>query len=101
MPNGHVKVFHPEHSYGFIVASDGVELHVKGDAVQGGALSAGDGVEFEIADSERGRPSAVNVKVVQKAPDDSPAGRTMAPPPSWEELEDRERQRRMARRRRR
>jgi cold shock CspA family protein len=101
MLTGHVKIFHAEHDYGFIVAADGNELYVSSDQVQGGALRAGDLVEFERGDADRGRPVAVGVKVVKPAPDENPIGRTMAAPPSWDELEDLERQRRMARRRRR
>jgi hypothetical protein len=41
------------------------------------------------------------VTVTKAAPAANPVGRTMANPPSWDELEERERQRRMARRRRR
>ncbi|MEX0952830.1 MAG: cold shock domain-containing protein [Nitriliruptoraceae bacterium] len=101
MPTGHVKVFDPEQKFGFIIASDGNEFYVAGDEVSGGALRSGDEVEFELQDSERGRTAAVGVKITKSAPEDSPVGRTMAAPPTWEELEERERQRRMARRRRR
>lgn len=101
MSTGHVKVFHAGRNHGFIVASDGNEYYVSGDAVPTGALRSGDEVEFEIAEGDRGRPAAVSVKVTRQAPEGSPVGRTLAPPPTWEALEERERQRRMARRRRR
>ncbi|MEX0868561.1 MAG: cold shock domain-containing protein [Nitriliruptoraceae bacterium] len=101
MPTGHVKVFHAEDNYGFIVASDGNEFYVSGDAVASGSLQSGDHVEFETQESDRGQRSAVGVKVTKSAPAENPVGRTMAAPPSWDELEERERQRRMARRRRR
>ncbi len=101
MPQGHVKVFHPDKNYGFVVTSDGEELHVAGDQVAGDALRSGDEVEFEIAENDRGRASATQVRVTKTAPADNPVGRTMAAPPTWDELEERERQRRMARRRRR
>lgn len=101
MRTGHVKVFDAEKGYGFIIASDGNEIYVAGDQVQTGALTSGDLVEFEVADGERGRPAATSVKVTKSAPQDNPVGRTMAAPATWDELEEIDRQRRMARRRRR
>ena len=101
MPTGRVKVFFTDRNYGFITASDGHQIHVAGDAFSGGTLRSGDEVEFELADTEDGQPTATQITVTKPAPADNPIGRTMAPPPSWEELEERERQRRMARRRRR
>ncbi len=101
MPTGHVKVFHSEENYGFIVAADGREFYVSGDGVSAGSLRSGDQVEFEVQDSERGQPVATSVNVTKAAPSANPVGRTMAAPPTWDELEERERQRRMARRRRR
>jgi len=101
MPNGHVKTFDPKNKFGFIIASDGREIYVNGDSVAAGTLKSGDEVEFEYAGSEDGRQVAANVTVTKSAPDGTPVGRTLAPPPTWEELEERERQRRMARRRRR
>jgi cold shock protein len=101
MAQGHVKVFHADKNYGFVTTHDGAEVYVSGDQVGGDPLRSGDEVEFEIEDGERGRPMAVSVKVTKPAPADNPVGRTMMAPPTWEQLEDRERQRRMARRRRR
>lgn len=101
MHTGHVKIFNAAGNYGFIIASNGTELYVSGDQVQGGALRSGDEVEFDQGEAERGRPTAVGVKVTKAAPAESPVGRTMTSPPTWDELEDIERQRRMARRRRR
>jgi cold shock CspA family protein len=101
MPTGRVKVFHADRNYGFLTTSDGDELYVAGDQVQGGSLRSGDEVEYELGESENGKRAATGVTVTKQAPADNPVGRTMAPPPSWEELEERERQRRMARRRRR
>lgn len=101
MPTGRVKVFHAERNYGFLVTEEGREVYVAGDQVSGGLLRSGDEVEFEIAESENGKRAASEVTVTKQAPPSSPVGRTMAPPPSWDELEERERQRRMARRRRR
>jgi cold shock CspA family protein len=101
MPNGRVKVFHAERNFGFVTTNAGDEFYVAGDQVPGGALRSGDEVEFEIGESEGGRRAATAITVTKQAPADNPVGRTMANPPSWEELEERERQRRMARRRRR
>jgi cold shock protein len=101
MAHGHVKVFHPDKNYGFVTTHDGEELYVSGEQVNGDALRSGDEVEFDIESGERGRPMATGVKVTKPAPADNPIGRTMSAPPTWEELEERERQRRMARRRRR
>ena len=101
MPSGHVKVFHPDRSFGFIIAEDGQQVYVPASAVTGDTLRSGDEVEFEIGESDDGRPAAAEVSVTKAAPAHNPVGRTMAAPPSWDELEERERQRRMARRRRR
>ena len=102
MPTGRVKVFNADRNFGFVTTAEGDELYVAGDQVSGSdALRSGDEVEFEIGESEGGRRAATGVTVTKQAPADNPIGRTMAPPPSWEELEERERQRRMARRRRR
>ncbi len=101
MPTGRVKLFHADRSFGFITSDDGPELYVAAEQVTGGALRPGDEVEFEVADTDSGRRAATGVTVTKAAPPDSPVGRTMAAPPSWDELEERERQRRMARRRRR
>jgi cold shock protein len=100
MPTGRVKVFHADRKFGFVTTSEGEEVYVAGDQA-GGALRSGDEVEFELVDGERGRRTATEVSVVKAAPADNPVGRTMAAPPSWDELEEKERQRRMARRRRR
>lgn len=101
MPNGHVKVFHADKNYGFLTSLDGHEVYVSGDQVHGEPLRSGDEVEFEIVDGDRGRQAATSVAVTKQAPPNNPVGRTMVPPASWDDLEDRERQRRMARRRRR
>jgi cold shock CspA family protein len=102
MPTGHVKVFHADRSFGFISVEDGSEAYVAGTEVSGDALlRVGDEVSFELADSEGRRRNAVGVTVTKPAPAANPVGRTMANPPSWDELEEVERQRRMARRRRR
>lgn len=92
-------MFDAERSFGFVVSSDGDELYFA--AAGGSAPGAGDEVEFELGEGEHGRRVATAVTVTKPAPAGSPVGRTMLAPPSWEDLEDRERQRRMARRRRR
>lgn len=101
MPSGRVKVFHAERNFGFITTSEGDELYVAGDQVQGDALRSGDEVEYEVGESDNGKRAATGVTVTKAAPADNPVGRTMVAPPSWDELEERERQRRAARRRRR
>ena len=101
MPTGRVKLFHADRNFGFVTTDEGQELYVSGQQVGNGPLRPGDEVEFEIADTEQGRKAATGVTVTKQAPEDNPVGRTMLAPPSWEELEERERQRRMARRRRR
>lgn len=103
MPTGRVKVFHEDRNFGFITADDGREYYVASDDVSDGSLQSGDEVEFEEAEADepRGERRAVSVSVTKKAPDGNPVGRTMTAPPSWDELQELERQRRMARRRRR
>jgi cold shock CspA family protein len=101
MPTGRVKVFHADRNYGFLTTAEGDELYVAGDQVEGGSLRSGDEVEYELGESENGKRAATGVTVTKQAPADNPVGRTMQNPPSWEELEEKERQRRMARRRRR
>lgn len=101
MPTGRVKVFNSDRKFGFITAEDGNELYVTADAVDGGVLHSGDEVEYEPVETEKGRNHAASVTVTKKAPADNPIGRTMANPPSWDTLEERERQRRQNRRRRR
>jgi cold shock CspA family protein len=101
MPTGRVKVFHADRNYGFLTTTEGDELYVAGDQVEGGSLRSGDEVEYELGESENGKRAATGVTVTKQAPADNPVGRTMQNPPSWEELEEKERQRRMARRRRR
>lgn len=101
MPVGRIRMFDTKRAFGFLVTSDGDELYVAGAQAPGGRLDAGDEVEYELGEGDHGRRVATSVTVTKAAPAGSPVGRTMLPPPSWEDLEDRERQRRMARRRRR
>lgn len=101
MPTGTVKTFDTDRRFGFLTDEDGEDLYVHGDYVDGGSLSPGDIVEFEVAEGEGGESAAMKVKVVKAAPAGSPVGRTMAAPPTWDTLEERDRQRRASRRRRR
>lgn len=101
MPTGRVKVFRSDKEYGFVVPDEGGrDVYVNAAEVAGRTLRSGDLVEFELDEGERSA-RARNVKVVRAAPEGNPVGRTLSPPPTWSELEDRERQARQARRRRR
>ncbi len=101
MATGTVKVFHTDRNFGFLTTENGDDLYVHADQVDGGALNPGDVVEYETNDEEGRDRAAASVKVVKAAPGENPVGRTMAAPPTWDTLEERERQRRQARRRRR
>jgi cold shock CspA family protein len=99
MATGTVKVFNTERNFGFLTTEVGDDLYVPGDGLAA-PIKPGDIVEYEVGESENGNV-ATDVTVVKPAPEASPVGRTMAPPPDWDTLEERERQRRAARRRRR
>ncbi len=101
MATGTVKVFHTDRNFGFLTNEQGDDVYVHADHIDGGALNSGDIVEFEMNDAEGRDKAAIDVKVVKAAPEANPVGRTMAPPPTWDTLEERVRQRRDARRRRR
>ena len=101
MATGTVKVFHTDRNFGFLTTEVGDDVYVHADQVDGDTLNPGDIVEYELNDEEGRDKAAVGVKVVKAAPAANPVGRTMAPPPTWDTLEERERQRRQARRRRR
>jgi CspA family cold shock protein len=102
MPSGRIRTFDATRGFGFVVTDDGDEFYVARAALAGGDPGPGDEVAFEVdEEAGPGRRSARAVTVTRSAPPGSPVGRTMAAPPSWDSLEDRERQRRMARRRRR
>ena len=105
MPTGHVKVFHTDRNFGRITDEEGAEVIFDPDAVEDGpdgGLRSGDEVEFELAESDNPRERrATTVKVTKRAPAANPVGRTLVQPPSWETLEEADRQRRQARRRRR
>lgn len=101
MATATVKVFHPDRNFGFLTTEVGEDLYVHGDRVEGGNPKAGDVVEYEVVEEEGQGTVATDVTVVKAAPEATPVGRTMAEPPSWDILEERDRQRRAARRRRR
>lgn len=102
MPTGRVKTFDDERAFGFLIDDDsGDDVFVSKDDLKGvDSLSSGDLVEFELEELDRGQ-KAVGVTVVREAPEDSPVGRVLVAPPMWDELEERDRQARQARRRRR
>lgn len=101
MATGHVKLFHADRKFGFVVDEEGLDVYVHADQVQGGELAAGDRVEFEVTEDENGKRSATAVARTAEASSFHPVGRTLAAPPTWEVLEERDRARRASRRRRR
>lgn len=101
MATGLVKLYHADRNFGFLTDEAGLDVYVHGDQVVEGPLKAGDLVEFEVSEAESGQKHAVGVAKTKDAPADHPVGRTMANPPSWDELEERDRARRASRRRRR
>lgn len=102
MPTGRVKTFDDERAFGFVVDDDsGKNVYVSKDDIKGASsLNSGALVEFEIEQLDRGQ-KAINVAVTRDAPKNNPIGRVMHEPPAWDELEERDRQARQARRRRR
>jgi cold shock protein len=102
MPTGRVKTFDASHQYGFLQPSDGTDdVFVHASAVEGeDGLHPGDLVEYEIAEDE-GAPKAGKVRVAQRAREGNPVGRMLGAPPTWDEIEDIEREHRQQRRRRR
>jgi CspA family cold shock protein len=62
MTTGKVKFFDKKKGFGFIVPDEeGKDVYVNATDVEGGMLSDGDSVSYEITTTERG-PRAVNVK---------------------------------------
>lgn len=101
MPTGRVKIYNPARKFGFVTAEDGEDVFFHADALGGAEARSGAIVEFELGESDGGDKQAASVTVVKDAPQENPVGRTMSSPPSWDELQERDRQRRQARRRRR
>lgn len=103
MPTGRVKVYHDDRHFGFITSAEGRDVFVGADQIDGGSLRSGDVVEFDLDQAEQpgGGARALSVRVTKSAPQNNPIGRTMTAPPSWDQLEEVDRQRRAARRRRR
>lgn len=99
MPNGTVKQFHTDRNYGFITGADGTQVFVAGDDLDGIHIKPGDRITYEVTESDKGN-KAVQVEVVGEAMANNPVGRTLAAPPDWTTIEDRERARRRNRRRR-
>ena len=61
MPTGKVKWFNGDKGFGFIEQENGEDLFVHKSEVEGGMLTEGDAVEFEIGEGKKG-PCATNVK---------------------------------------
>lgn len=100
MTTGYIKTYDSEAGFGFIASSEGGDVYVNAADITGSA-APGAVVDFELTEDERGKRRAVTVNVTKDAPPANPVGRTMVQPPSWDEIEQRERERRAARRRRR
>lgn len=105
MPEGRVKNFDEDRSYGFIQPLDGSrDVFVHASAVdEDEPLRSGDVVSYELEKGEDG-PEATDVTVIERAPEDNPAGRVVrvgSPPPTWDELEAQQRDRRHDRKQRR
>jgi cold shock protein len=103
MPSARVKVFDDEQNYGFLRPLEGGEdVFVHASMVDAEEPPRpGDLVEYDVEETDEG-PQARNVTIIERAPEDSPAGRVVAgPPPTWDELEEIDKQRRHDRRQRR
>jgi hypothetical protein len=101
MPTGRVKVFHADRNFGFLTTTTATSSTSPATRSRAARSAPATRSSTRSPTSDNGKRAATGVTVTKQAPADNPVGRTMAPPPSWDELEERERQRRMARRRRR
>lgn len=99
MQTGHVKTWNPDEGFGYVVTEEGREYYLPQEVVKG-KMGPGDLVEVEVGELD-GRRSITSISVTKSAPADNPTGRTMAAPPSWDQLEEVDRERRAAKRRRR
>lgn len=99
MHTGHIKAWNPQEQFGYVVTEEGREYHFAGDIVTGD-VGPGDLVEVEVGESD-GKRAITALTVTKSAPAGTPVGKTMAPPPSWDQLEEVDRERRAAKRRRR
>ena len=99
MQTGHVKTWNTDEKFGYVVTDEGREYYVGSDVVSGD-LGSGDLVEVEVGETD-GKRTITALTVTKPAPAGNPVGRTMAAPPSWDQLEEVDRERRAAKRRRR
>ncbi|MBW3577337.1 MAG: cold shock domain-containing protein [Actinobacteria bacterium] len=103
MPTGRVKVFDEERNFGFVQPIEGGEdVYVHASTLEGTVLRSGDVIEYDVQEGDDG-PQATSVRIAERAPEDNPAGRVVVggPPPTWDELEQIEREKRQRRRQRR
>ena len=60
---GKVKMYNSAKGFGFIAGEDGKDVYVPSSNIEGGTLSQGDNVEYEVEQGEKG-PRAKNVKKI-------------------------------------
>jgi len=87
--------------FGFVRPEEGGDVYIPGDEVaDGGSLHPGDIIEFEIETGGE-KPVVRGLKVVTPVPEGTPVGLVSGSPPTWDELEDSDREERQRRRGRR